>query len=255
MVSYDVFEMVGLDYNASSEEIELKIQELKNRSSRYGGNELCDKLIIKLEECKAKALDREKIEGLLEESPKFVDSESGLSKETREALDYFSDDEKVQEKPKKKKKSYKLQRKLIAAGLIIAICLSTVLYAKNKHDQNILNDARYNVCVEYRIQEGDTMSWAEDHFEDRTYIHTQFVGPNYNYKFLYEGDTMIARTTIEEAQALEAKGVARIISIDEAIEILEQTGSSLIGKFREYKENNIKNEAFVFFEPEGRYTI
>ena len=66
--------------------------------------------------------------------------------------------------------------------------------------------------------------------------------------YIYEGDVVIGRTTKAIADDLVAKGLARIISIDEAVELLGEN-NSLIGEFRAYANGN---SDMVFFVPEQK---
>ena len=247
MNGLNVFDLVGLREDASSFEIREKIKEIKKRSSRYKDKDLFDRIIRALEIYEGRALDRERFEELAKEAPK----RSHLSKETEDALEYFST-EKEAEPKKKKKKSYKLQKALITIGV-----LAIIFSAGTRISDNVrARDCQNNVCIEYRIQKGDTYNWVDENFRDYTVIHTQFVGPNYNFDYLYEDDIIVGRTTLEIAKELEAKGYARIITIDEAIEIMEVSGSHMVGRFKEYKENsNTENQSFVFFDPDIKLVI
>ena len=66
--------------------------------------------------------------------------------------------------------------------------------------------------------------------------------------YIYEGDVVIGRTTKAIADDLVAKGLARIISIDEAVELLGKN-NALIGEFRAYANGN---SDMVFFVPEQK---
>lgn len=247
MTGFSVFDLVGLDEDASSYEIDLKIKEIKNRSSRYKDKNIFEKIIKALEIYKKRALEREKLEELAKEAPRRNIS---LSKETEEALEYFSTDKTVEPK-EKKKKSYKLQKAVITVG-VIAILFS----AGNNIIDNIKEkDYKNNVCIEYTVQSGDSFSWVDDNIRDYSTIRTQNVGANFRYDHLYKGDLIIGRTTMEKAKELEEKGYARIISIEEAIDIIETSGGILHGKLDDYKENDINDEAFVFFDPSMVHAI
>lgn len=247
MTGINIFELVGLNEDATSSEIQEKIEETRKRSSRYKDKDLFDRIIRALEIYKKRALERERLEELAKEAPKRTPH---LSKEVEDALEYFSE-EKAEVPRKKKKKSYKLQKAVIAVGI-----LAILFTAGNRIADNIrARDMQNNVCIEYRVQPGDTFDWVGEHIRDYCTIRTQNVGPNFRFDYLYEGDLIIGRTTLETAKELESKGYARIISIDEAIDIMEVSGSHMLGKFKEYKENDIKNETFVFFEPDMTFSI
>lgn len=247
MTGFNVFDLVGLDEDASSYEIDLKIKEIKDRSSRYKDKDIFERIIKALEIYKKRALEREKLEELAKEAPRRNIS---LSKETEEALEYFSTDKTVEPK-EKKKKSYKLQKAVITVGVIVIL-----FSAGNKIIDNIKEkDYQNNVCIEYTVQSGDSFSWVDDNIRDYSTIRTQNVGANFRYDHLYKGDIIIGRTTMEKAKELEEKGYARIISIEEAIDIIETSGERLRGKLDDYKENDIKDEAFVFFDPSMIHAI
>ena len=64
MTGLNVFELAGLNEDASSIEIQEKIEEIKKRSSRYKDKDIFDRIIIALEIYKKRALERERLEEL-----------------------------------------------------------------------------------------------------------------------------------------------------------------------------------------------
>lgn len=251
MTGLNVFELAGLNEDASSIEIQEKIEEIKKRSSRYKDKDIFDRIIIALEIYKKRALERERLEELAKEGRDLSKKNIVLSAEVQEALDYFSDDSPKVERPQNKKKNFSLKKGLIIAGAVLVL-----ITAGNKITDNIKEkDYQNNVCIEYTVQSGDTFSWADDNIRDYSTIRTQNVGADFRYDHLYKGDLIIGRTTMEKAKELEEKGYARIISIEEAIDIIETSGGRLRGKFDDYKENDLKDETFVFFDPSMIHAI
>ena len=58
MTGFNVFDLVGLNEDASTYEINLKIKEIKDRSSRYKDKNIFEKIIKALEIYKKRALER-----------------------------------------------------------------------------------------------------------------------------------------------------------------------------------------------------
>ena len=73
------------------------------------------------------------------------------------------------------------------------------------------------------------------------------------YEFLAAGDVIIGRTTKENANKLVNEKGAKIISIEEAVELLEQSGlNSLAGEFAK----TAKGESnMVFYIPSNEKTL
>lgn len=251
MTGINVFELAGLNENASSIEIQEKIEEIKKRSSRYKDKSIFDRIITALELYKKRAEERERIEELAKEGRDLSKKNIVLSDEVQEALDYFSDDSPKVERPLNKKKKFRLKKGLIIAGAVLVL-----ITGGNKIIDNIkAKDMQNNVCIEYTVQAGDTFDWVDEHIRDYSTIRTQNIGADFRYDYLYKGDLIIGRTTMETAKELEEKGYARIISVEEAIDIVEISGGRLYGKLDDYKENNLEDEVFVFFEPEKTFVI
>ena len=150
-------------------------------------------------------------------------------------------DRDVRKEEQKKKRVFKIVKKVILVGILVAIGLTTRNYKEAKNQENFNN----NVCIEYNVQSGDSYEFLEENFEDYSIVDSEVTGIYRNTDYVYEGDVVIGRTTKEIADKLVEDGTATIISAQEAIEILNEDGS-LKGEFKAYA--NGKSE-FVFYEP------
>lgn len=98
-----------------------------------------------------------------------------------------------------------------------------------------------NVCVEYKVRNGDTNTSLDEMFYEYGYSHLAVSGadrnssPNNGNPF--EGDKVVGRTTREESEKLVSEGKARIISIEEAVELLE-ANHTLSGEFKRASQQN-----------------
>ena len=154
----------------------------------------------------------------------------------------------------KKEKKLSLVKKTIAAGLIMAIGLGTTAVIQNEKQENLNS----NVCVEYAIQEGDTLNELRDGYglRDISMSHLEISGAQRQFSvdeigqsifdYVAVGDVVIGRTTKENADKLVEKG-ARIISIEEARDLLGE--NNLVGRFKE------NNGDFVFFIPNNEKSL
>ena len=150
-------------------------------------------------------------------------------------------DKDVRKAEQKKKRVFKIVKKVILTGILIAIGLTARDYMEAKEQENLNN----NVCVEYNVQEGDSYEFLEENFEDYSIVDTVVTGPYRDTDYVYEGDVVVGRTTKEIADKLVEEGTATIMSVQEAIEILNADGS-LKGIFKEYANGESE---FVFYEP------
>lgn len=162
-------------------------------------------------------------------------------------LDEYSNETPRMKAPEKKKN----KRKFIIVGSVIMAGVLTVVGFNAKQKQNKLEDINSNVCVEYVVQEGDSKSSLDKIFEEYGNAYYEVSGLFRNNDIVYAGDVVIGRTTKEKADELVASGNARIISIDEAVELLGEN-HSLIGEFRNYANGE---SDFVFYVPEGKQMI
>lgn len=160
-------------------------------------------------------------------------------------LDEYESEMKKQRRPKKSNKLRKfiLTTSVIMAGVITATGLGVKAVVNKQTKEDNLN----NVCVEYTVQEGDTKNFLDAMFEEYNESYLAVSGPFRNNEIVYAGDVVIGRTTMEKAQELVESGNARIISIEEAVELLGEN-HSLIGEFRRYVEGN---SDIVFYVPQN----
>lgn len=141
--------------------------------------------------------------------------------------------------------------RLFVLGMVLGAALSSGANRLNERaearEQLALSN---NVCIEYQVQEGDTEKLLKEEYgiKDIGFSHLAVKGAYRDNEILYAGDVVIGRTTKEMAEKLQNDGYARIISIDEAVELLENN-HSLIGEFRKYAEG--KSE-YVFYVPTGK---
>ncbi len=157
----------------------------------------------------------------------------------------------------KKNRRYKLQKKVIAIGMVVAIGLSGM--AGSVIQKTISKDEASNVCVEYEVQPGDSMNMLKDEYglKDVGFSYYEVSGfqrqelSNGTSGFIAAGDVIIGRTTKEQADKLVEEGNARIISIDEAVELLEANGS-LSGKFRGYVTGDSN---YTFYVPTNEKSL
>ncbi len=145
----------------------------------------------------------------------------------------------------------KVVRDTIIGGIIVAIGLTgsniaaTIYEDKNKSEEN-------NVCVEYTVEKGIGNKKLDDMFYEYGYVSYAVSGadrnlsPNKDNPF--EGDIIVGRTTKKEADRLVSLGVARIISLQEAIELLGEN-HTLIGEFKKASEGE-SDIAFYTFDTE-----
>lgn len=174
--------------------------------------------------------------------------------ERRELYDKYLKRHGVKFPKTKKEKKLSLVKKTIAAGLIVAIGLGTTAVIQNEKQENINS----NVCVEYAIQEGDTLNELRDGYglRDISMSHLEISGAQRQFSadeigqsifdYVAVGDVVIGRTTKENADKLVEKG-ARIISIEEARDLLGE--NNLVGRFKE------NNGDFVFFIPNNEKSL
>lgn len=135
------------------------------------------------------------------------------------------------------------------AGVLVCVCAFGAGKAGIKHLEK--TDQENNVCVEYQVREGDTEDYLSGLFKEYGISYLEVSGSYRNADYVYEGDVIIGRTTKEKADKMVKEGHARIISIDEACELLGET-HALIGEFRAYANGN---SDMVFFVPEGKTMV
>lgn len=148
----------------------------------------------------------------------------------------------------KQAKSVKIKTKVIKiiAGVMVGVCAFGLIKVGANNLKKIDNEN--NVCVEYTVQQGDTKERLSGLFKEYGVSYLEVSGAYRDADYIYEGDVVIGRTTKAIADDLVAKGLARIISIDEAVELLGEN-NALIGEFRAYANGN---SDMVFFVPEQK---
>lgn len=157
--------------------------------------------------------------------------------------------EKVQRLKDLPSKDFKRNFKKVAAGVVAVAVLGSYGAVFNYGMNLEKNNQQNNVCVEYRVRSGDTNTSLNEMFYEYGYSYLEVSGAQRNLSSNkgnpFAGDVVIGRTTKEKADELVSKGKARIISIEEAIELLGEN-HSLIGEFKRAsnQESNI-----VFYVP------
>lgn len=159
----------------------------------------------------------------------------------------------------KKKKIFKVIRNAIIAGTMIAIGITGINAYVSKKEKENLNS---NVCVEYEIEAGDTRNELEDKYglKDISFEYYEISGSERQQaaggdtsRFLAAGDVIIARTTYENAEKLVSEKGAKIISKEEALSMLEESGlNSYAGVFSDALNGD---DTFVFYEPTNEKTL
>lgn len=162
-------------------------------------------------------------------------------------------------KRRKQAKKVKIKKTGIKfiAGIMVVVCAfggyrGVSNYLKEK-------DANYNVCVSCVVEEGDTYGLYEDTYglKDIGFSYYELSGfqrqeaSHGEPKFVAAGDIIIGRTTKENADKLVAEGKGKIISLEEAVELLGEN-SSLKG---ELKEAAMGNSDIVFYVPTDQKTM
>ena len=167
-------------------------------------------------------------------------------------------------KDKNKKMSKGLKKLIalmIAAGMVVAGGFGVNAYINNKQEEDLKN----NVCVEYEVQFGDTKNELRDvyglkdisfEYQEMSGYQRQVAADNAGVDmidFIAAGDVIIARTTKENADKLVNEKGAKIITIEEAIDLLEQSGlDSFAGEFKKAAEGG---STIVFYAPSNEKTI
>ena len=251
--NYNLYNLIGIGRNASEEEILDRMKRIERLKTSYS-----EELWKKIEEeyslfhADRKAYDR-KIEKEQEES--LINSNEEKAYYTNNTFDIldikdknnilmFKPKEKEEdeiankkeanrsykiykEEKKKKKQARNLELKKLVA---IVVCGVTVfvgarlvnnLIVKKNLDHNNLN----NVCVQYEVKAGDTKNYLDDIFKEYGFSYYEVSGSYRDMNKIYAGDTVIGITTKEKADKLVEEGRGKIISVDEAVELLSENNS------------------------------
>lgn len=154
---------------------------------------------------------------------------------------------KDEKNKRKQAKNLKLKKvvSIVVCGVIVFVGAMSVsnLIKKNNNDNN--KNKLNNVCVEYEVKNGDTKSDIDDIFGEYGFSYYEVSGPYRNSNLIYAGDVIVGITTKEEADKLVEEGRGKIISVDEAVELLSEN-NSLTPKLKEY-QNGKSN--LVFYIP------
>lgn len=161
----------------------------------------------------------------------------------------------------KKEKRKRLIIGTIITGIIIGIGAGSAAKIVSERRENLNS----NVCVEYEIEQGDLKNELTDKYglRDISFEYMEIQGAQRQQAalnsgveindFLAVGDVIIGRTTKENADKLVNEKGAKIISLEEAIELLEDSGlDSFAGEFAKAAkgENNI-----VFYIPSNEKVL
>lgn len=154
---------------------------------------------------------------------------------------------KDEKNKRKQAKNLKLKKvvSIVVCGVIVFVGAMSVsnLIKKNNNDDN--KNKLNNVCVEYEVKNGDTKSDIDDIFGEYGFSYYEVSGPYRNSNLIYAGDVIVGITTKEEADKLVEEGRGKIISVDEAVELLSEN-NSLTPELKKY-QNGKSN--LVFYIP------
>ena len=148
----------------------------------------------------------------------------------------------------KKEKAKKVFKNAVIA-LVIAGTMSGAAFGLHLVSDNATKKSQdSNICIEYVVQEGDSLNKLHDMFYEYDYSHMVKKGIDRNTNYVYAGDIVIGRTTKEIADELVENNLGTIISIEEAVELLENNGN-LSGEFKKFADGK---SDMVFFVPNGK---
>lgn len=182
----------------------------------------------------------------------YADDSEPVKKQSRFKLYISEKIEKFKDIPPKEFRRHLIR---IGAGVsLVCVMVSSIAGVKYGIDFERQNQQN-NVCVEYRVQDGEGNIDLDEIFYEYGYTEYAVSGasrnlsPNKGNPFL--GDVIVGRTTKEIADKLVAEGKARIISIEEATELLGKN-HTLIGEFKRAAE---ENSNIVFYVPVNGKTL
>lgn len=145
-------------------------------------------------------------------------------------------------KEAKKRKKYKAVRNTIIAGLIVAMGVGAAFEVKKAIENRIGMDS--DTCIVYEATDGIGYKKMEKVLKMKDIVLVDETPvKNRQWDMVYEGDVFVARTTKEIALELQNDGKAKIISVNEAIEIIEKSGKNLYGQLKKAKDD----EAIIVF--------
>ncbi len=243
MTSYNIYQLVGVPENSSTEVVRQRIDKYK----RLVGDTPTDgerKILKEMED---------KYEALLHRVNDFREA-SIFAKMVNEKNKQMNANYRLEHNQgSKRKQTKKFNLKPVATKVVAGVLVVVCAFGASKLVSNHMDkeSQKYNVCVEYEVQKEDTKDKLNDLFEDYGFSYYEVSGAYRDLDFVYAGDVVIGRTTKEKADELVKAGLGKIISIDEAVSLLGEN-NSLSGEFREYA-NGKSNVAF--FVPEGKTII
>lgn len=131
---------------------------------------------------------------------------------------------KDEKKKKKQAKNLKLEKLVAVVVCGVTIFVSTMLVSNLINKKNIDHNNLNNVCVQYEIKDGDTKNDL-DIFKEYGFSYYEVSGSYRDANKIYAGDIVVGITTKENADKLVEEGKGKIISVDEAVELLSENNS------------------------------
>ena len=159
---------------------------------------------------------------------------------------------KDEKNKRKQAKNLKLKKvvSIVVCGVIVFVGAMSVsnLIKKNNSDNN--KNKLNNVCVQYEVKEGDHKKEnVDDIFKEYGFSYYEVSAPYRDMNKIYGGDIIIGITTKEKADKLVEEGRGKIISVDEAVELLREN-NSLTPELKKY----INGKSDVVFYIPTSYT-
>lgn len=248
-VNFDICQVLGVNKEQPVDEIlkqiEIRLEKFKKMVDRKPTEESI--MVLKRTEVAYKALlDENKIKYLDDKPYDFSFNEKITAENRNERMNKMVESkENVKYKLVKERKIQQAKKvkinpfwKGFVAGVLVCACAFGINHVNQQNKAN-------NVCVEYIVQDGDTYQKISDNFKEYGFSYKEVKGAYRNSDYIYEGDVVIGRTTKEIADKLVAEGSARIISIEEACELLEKN-DALTGEFKDFANGDSN---MVFFVP------
>lgn len=218
----DFYEFLGLDVDASLEEIKQKIRAKKN-TIKFG--ELIGHIPKKNLYLQKETL--EKIESVLldQKLRDIYNKRIGLVKEPKQTI-----------RMKFHKQSTPV--KVIEIALLTAMFAAGAKSGADAIDSHIdTYNSNHNTIIEMTVPEGMDIKTINENFDDWGYSNLEVKDQNRDGYNVYEGDKIIGLTTRETAEKLEQNYDAENIGIEEAVEKLGET-DTLRGEFKKYVDGD-----------------
>ena len=257
---FDIYQYFGINKNKPFNEVKKDIEKRLEKFSELVFRNPTEESVRVLEKAKKayQVLCEENHIKRTENLDDFAFYEQMLDDNRRNRmLASFNEKEKKpnyklsEERKRNQTKNFKLKPMFtkVVAGALVVVCAFGASKAVSNHMDK--ENQKYNVCVEYEVQEGDTKDKLNDLFKEYGFSYFEVSGAYRDVDFVYAGDVVIGRTTKEKADELVKAGLGKIISIDEAVSLLGEN-NSLAGEFKAYA--NAKSD-IAFFVPEGKVII